>query len=35
MNELSFLTASQLVQLIRERKASAVEVVDAHLKRIE
>jgi len=35
MNELNFLTASQLAQLIRERKASAVEVVDAHLKQIE
>ena len=34
MNELNFLTASQLAQLIRERKASAVEVLDAHLKSI-
>jgi amidase len=35
MSDLVFLTASQLAQVIRERRASAVEVLDAHLKQIE
>ncbi|HTP08693.1 MAG TPA: amidase family protein, partial [Anaerolineae bacterium] len=34
MNELNFLTAAELSQSIRERKVSAVEVLDAHLKHI-
>ncbi len=34
MNELNFLSASQLAHLIRERKVSAVEVMEAHLKQI-
>ena len=34
MNESNFLNASQLAHLIRERKVSAVEVLDAHLQSI-
>jgi amidase len=35
VSDLVFLSASQLAQLICERKASAVEVLDTHLKQIE
>ncbi|HTP07554.1 MAG TPA: amidase [Anaerolineae bacterium] len=34
MNELNFFTASQLASMVRERKISAVEVMEAQLKHI-
>ena len=34
MNELIFLTVHQLVKAIRQREASAVEVLEAHLEHI-
>lgn len=35
MTELTDISASRLAQLVREREASAVEIVEAHLARIE
>lgn len=35
MNDLVFLPAHQMAQLIRERQVSSVEVLEAHLKQIE
>jgi len=35
LNELIFLTAKELASLIQQRKASSVEVLEAHLSRIE
>jgi amidase len=34
MNDLTFATAHQLAQMIRDRQVSAVEVIDAHLAKI-
>jgi amidase len=34
MNDLTFLTATQLAQAIRERQVSAVQVLEAHLDQI-
>src|SRR5437879_730161 len=35
MSGLTYLSAGELARLIRERHVSAVEVLDAHLERIE
>ena len=34
MSEITFFSASRLVELLRRRELSAVEVVEAHLARI-
>jgi Asp-tRNA(Asn)/Glu-tRNA(Gln) amidotransferase A subunit family amidase len=34
MNDLTFATAHQLAQMIRDRQVSVVEVIDAHLAKI-